>query len=202
MPNVKKLMTDSGTGEVIYSIIRRDSVNYLLDDTDGIFRVTSVDKYVSLVEHAVMKGLYEVSESRQVWSDGTYTVAFYRQIGGSPSPVDDSLIKLIQISIVYDTIYVYRGLPVAIPGLQTLYGNILNLNGTVAIGVEVTVRILMQQIVEGVLVTALKLEDETDITGYFELKLLKGSSVVVRVGDFFQKEIIVTDEDIKGIESY
>lgn len=93
MANIKKLTLDwQETAKTVYAIIRREADGYRLNDADGAFASAPADPYVSLTEDSVIKGRYEKNESRTVWSDGEYTVAVYRQAGGSPSPVADTII--------------------------------------------------------------------------------------------------------------
>jgi hypothetical protein len=63
-----------------------------MDDADGSFAEIPVDPYISLTEDAVIKGRYELDESRTVWTDGLYTVAIYNQSGGAPAPASDTII--------------------------------------------------------------------------------------------------------------
>lgn len=95
MPNAKVIKQGySITGSTVYCIIRRDADSYQLNDATGAFANAPADPYVSLTEHAVMLGFYELSESRTSWDDGAYTIAVYAQSGGSPSPAADTLIGL------------------------------------------------------------------------------------------------------------
>jgi hypothetical protein len=80
MANVKKLGTTKVvTGSTVYCIIRREADLFLLDDADGAFAAFPTDPYLSLAEDSVIKGLYEVSESRMAWEPGRYKVFFYKQ---------------------------------------------------------------------------------------------------------------------------
>lgn len=88
----KKLICPGETGLTVYCIARRESDGYRLNDADGAFASNPADPYLSLTEDTVIKGLYEVSEARTVWTDGRYTFTFYSQAGGSPAPVSDTVI--------------------------------------------------------------------------------------------------------------
>jgi hypothetical protein len=91
MAAAKHLFTLSTTAANIYAVVRRLSDSYLLDDADGVFKTgTPADPYISLTENAVEKGVYEVSETRTVWTDGRYRVTFYKRVGGAPAPVTDA----------------------------------------------------------------------------------------------------------------
>jgi hypothetical protein len=80
MPNVKKFGTTKvNTASTVYAIVRREVDGYLMDDADGTFAAAPADPYVSLTEDAVIKGFYEVSESRTAWEPGWYKVFFYQQ---------------------------------------------------------------------------------------------------------------------------
>ena len=103
MPNVKKITLDwSETGKTIYCIIRREADGYRLNDADGAFASNPADPYLSLSEDTVIKGRYEVSESRQAWNDGNYSIAIYKQAGGSPAPASDTIIGTGSLYIISD----------------------------------------------------------------------------------------------------
>lgn len=103
MPNAKKITCDfNETGKTVYSIVRREADGYLLNGADGIFSSAPLGPFIALVEDLTMKGRYEAGESRAVWSDGRYTAAVYRQSGGSPSPVNDTVIGSGEILIKDD----------------------------------------------------------------------------------------------------
>lgn len=104
MANIKKVLlgyTESGI--TVYCMVRRDADSYRLDDADGNFTASPADPYLSLTEDSVIKGLYEVSESRQVWSNGIYLITSYKQAAGSPVPANDSVIGQGEFYIVSDT---------------------------------------------------------------------------------------------------
>ena len=108
MPNVKKIIQpNSETGKTIYSIIKREADGFLLNDADGTFSAAPADPYLSLSEHATIKGLYEVSESRAVWNDGRYTVTIYKQSGGSPAPASDTVVGGGEI-VIKDDLETYQ----------------------------------------------------------------------------------------------
>src|SRR3972149_6727847 len=103
MPNVKTITADwNETGKTVYAIIRQRTDNYLLDDANGTFASAPADPYLSLPENSTIKGRYEASESRVAWDNGLYDVAVYKQSGGSPSPVADTLIASGEMYIVAD----------------------------------------------------------------------------------------------------
>ncbi|OGC00151.1 hypothetical protein A2V82_16580 [candidate division KSB1 bacterium RBG_16_48_16] len=103
MANVKKITIDwNMTGLTIYLIARREADNYRLNDANGDFAVNPADPYLSLTEDPVIKGRYELSESRAVWGNGRYTIAIYKQAGGSPAPVSDTIIGSGDIYIIND----------------------------------------------------------------------------------------------------
>jgi len=89
----KKITLDwSETGKTVYAIIRREADNFLMDDADGTFGAAPSDPYLALAEDPTIKGRYEASEGRQTWDDGRYTLAVYKQVGGSPAPASDTII--------------------------------------------------------------------------------------------------------------
>lgn len=103
MANVKKFTLDwNTTGLTIYGIIRREADSFRLNSADGTFATNPASPYLSLTEDTVIKGRYELSESRTVWNDGRYTFAIYKQVGGSPAPVSDMIIGTGEMDIVGD----------------------------------------------------------------------------------------------------
>ncbi|MBI5586812.1 MAG: hypothetical protein HY889_00420 [Deltaproteobacteria bacterium] len=103
MAVVKKIISDwSETGKTVYCIVRREADSFLLNSVDGTFVVAPANPYLALTEHATIKGRYEASESRTVWMDGRYTVAIYKQAGGSPAPASDTIIGSGELVIEND----------------------------------------------------------------------------------------------------
>ncbi|MCE5212107.1 MAG: hypothetical protein LLG40_11180 [Deltaproteobacteria bacterium] len=103
MANIKKITHFwNTTGLTLYCIIRRDADGYLLNDADGAFASGPADPYISLAEDAVIKGMYELSESRAAWDDGNYSIVVYRQTGASPAPASDIVIGSGSIEIRSD----------------------------------------------------------------------------------------------------
>lgn len=99
----KKITLDwSETAKTVYAIIRREADGYRMNDADGTFAAAPTDPYLSLVEDSVIKGRYEASEARTVWTNGRYTFAVYKQAGGSPAPVSDTIIGTGEMWIVSD----------------------------------------------------------------------------------------------------
>ncbi len=104
MPNAKKIILDySETGKTVYVIIRREADSNLLNSADGAFAAAPASPYLALTENATLKGRYEVSEARTAWNDGKYTVAIYKQSGGTPAPVSDTIIGSGEMYIASDT---------------------------------------------------------------------------------------------------
>ena len=92
----------SATGKTIYCIVRRSADGYRLNDADGSFAAAPADPYITLAEDAVIKGLYEVSEARTVWTAGKYEIFAYSQAGGSPAPAADTMIGAGELHIQQD----------------------------------------------------------------------------------------------------
>ena len=99
----------SETGKTVYCIVRREVDSFRLNDADGSFASAPADPYLSLAEDGVIKGRYEVSESRTVWDDGDYTATIYKQASGSPVPANDQVIGSWEARIENDTIVVQTG---------------------------------------------------------------------------------------------
>ncbi|MCK5603135.1 hypothetical protein KAR91_14725 [Candidatus Pacearchaeota archaeon] len=103
MANIKRITADwNVTGLTVYCIVRREADNYRLNDADGDFAAAPADPYNELTEDTVIKGRYELDESRVAWDDGQYTVSVYNQAGGSPAPASDTIIATGEIIIKSD----------------------------------------------------------------------------------------------------
>lgn len=103
MANPKDIIADwSQTGLTVYCIVRREADDFRLDDADGSFAAAPADPYLSLTEDAVIKGRYEVAESRTVWNNGLYTVAIYRQSNAVPVPASDIIIGTGKLCVSND----------------------------------------------------------------------------------------------------
>lgn len=125
MPNVKRIITEwNETGKTLYCIVRREADNYRLNDADGAFSAAPADPYVSLTEDAVIKGLYQLDESRTAWNDGRYTVIIYKQAGGAPAPAADTVIASGDLSIKSDfEVVLDSPVPTAIQNRQEMDAN-------------------------------------------------------------------------------
>lgn len=102
MANAKKITAHTDTGKTVYAVITREADGYLLNDADGTFAAAPADPYLSLSEHATIKGRYDVSESRTAWNDGRYIVTVYRQAGGTPVPASDTVAGTGEMKIESD----------------------------------------------------------------------------------------------------
>lgn len=102
--NSKKISVPHNvTALTIYAIIRREIDSYLLNNADGVFGVSPANPYLALAEDSIIKSLYEVIENRTAWNDGRYYIVAYKQIGGSPAPVSDTMIAAGHYAIKDDT---------------------------------------------------------------------------------------------------
>lgn len=104
MALVKLISVTTLTGNTIYLMVKQISTGYYLDDADGSFGASPADPYVSMTEDSIMKGRYALSESRTTWSDGIYDAVAYKQVGGSPAPVSDTIVASGGIQIASDVI--------------------------------------------------------------------------------------------------
>lgn len=101
--NAKWIIADwNETGKTVYTVVRRESDGYILDGFSGEFMAGPVYPYTFMQEHPVIKGRYEVAETRSVWNDGRYTVAIYKQLGASPTPTTDEKIGTGEIFVKDD----------------------------------------------------------------------------------------------------
>lgn len=86
----------------IYGIIMQRSTGFYLDDATGLFASDPADRYMAAVEHAILKGLYQISESRSAWHDGAYICVWYDQIGDTPNPETDLFLGTTLMQVVLD----------------------------------------------------------------------------------------------------
>jgi hypothetical protein len=98
----------------IYGIVMQRSTGYYLDDATGAFAAAPADKFLAATEHAVMSGLYQISESRAEWSDGYYLCAWYDRTGASEDPTVDPLLGTTTLTVSSDV-------DVSSPSLATGY---------------------------------------------------------------------------------
>lgn len=130
MPNVKRITFDYGVkGKTVYAIIRREADNFLLDDADGAFGAAPIDYFRTLSENATIRGRYEVDENRTTWNNGKYTIAAYDQVGGSPSPLADTMMGTAAMFIYSDAEFTHE----LIPGTQMDLVNAPNATAITAI---------------------------------------------------------------------
>lgn len=90
MAQTKRITTKSTTGSNVYAVITRMADGYRLNDATGAFASAPADPYVAMAEDAVEKGVYVLSESRAVWTDGRYRVTTYKRAGGAENPAADA----------------------------------------------------------------------------------------------------------------
>ena len=91
----KSFSVTTTTAQTVYAICRRDADGYLLKASDGTFAtgLTATQAAAILTEDSLLKGLYEDSENRVPWNDGSYTVVYYAEASpGTVDPAADSLI--------------------------------------------------------------------------------------------------------------
>ena len=75
MANTKQITIDwSEINLTVYAIIKQEATDKYLDNDTGTFLSSVSDIFISLVEDGTIRGRYELSESRSVWADGTYTM--------------------------------------------------------------------------------------------------------------------------------
>ena len=102
MPNAKKFIGYTTTAKVVYGIIERQIDLFRLNDADGAFAAAPVDPYISFTEHSVIKGEYDLSESRTAWNNGLYKCTMYEQAGANPVPAADMVIAYQYMYIISD----------------------------------------------------------------------------------------------------
>lgn len=118
MPNVKKFIGYDTTAKTVYGIIERQIDLYRLDDADGSFVAAPIDPYVSFSEHSILKGEYDLSESRTIWNDGLYKCTVYEQVGVGPVPASDTPIAFQYMYIKSDSEVVNEA------DIATIYGKL------------------------------------------------------------------------------
>ena len=88
------------------------------------------------------------------------------------------------------------------PGLQTLFGYLVDLGLTAQAGVTVNVSLRAQQAIDPAILSKAKITDTTDANGYFELQVVKGAQVTVRVGNSYSININITQDNSKNLSTY
>lgn len=91
------------SGISVYVISRRRSDKYLFDADSGTFVLNTLNPFVTLIEDAIIRGLYEHSENRSVWGNCEVTNFYYIQTGVTCNPVDDMIIAVEDWAINNDT---------------------------------------------------------------------------------------------------
>lgn len=105
---LKRITVGTTSGSSVYCIIKRESNGYLMNASTGSFYATAGGDAVakpclSLSEHTVIKGRYDVTEGRTVWPDSLYSVTAYRRAGASPVPANDTVIGIHNMYVKDDT---------------------------------------------------------------------------------------------------
>lgn len=106
MPNTKTLTTSAATGQTVYCLVKRDSDGYLLRASNGAFEtgLTATQAGQLLTENSTVKGLYEGTENRNTWNDGTYTFVCYAEsVSGTINPATDLILGINRVSFKSDT---------------------------------------------------------------------------------------------------
>ena len=98
----KRIIAHGETGAVVYCTMTREADGYILDGFTGGFAATSDYPYTFLQEHPVIKGRYEISETRSTWSDGKYIVTVYTQAGTTPAPASDTVMASGELKVEND----------------------------------------------------------------------------------------------------
>lgn len=100
MANYKKIISAYTTGMTLYCIITRDVDGYFLTALKTSF--TDTVAYISLTEHATIKGLYVLNTNDVAWDDGTYTVMVYMLTGATSDPASDIMVAYGSMQIEDD----------------------------------------------------------------------------------------------------
>lgn len=105
MPTTKTLTASAATGQTVYCLVKRDSDGYLLRASNGAFEtgLTATQAAQLLTEHGTAKGLFEATENRTIWLDGSYTFVCYAEtVAGTVSPVTDLILGVSRVSFRND----------------------------------------------------------------------------------------------------
>jgi hypothetical protein len=118
MANIKRFSVDWPVpGLTVYGIVVRELDTYLLDDANGSFAPAPPDPYLAFTEHPIIAGRYILNESRTIWDNGTYSIAIYSQLGGSPVPSSDTIIGTGQAVLYNDLIRTTIPYPAGVGGI-------------------------------------------------------------------------------------
>jgi len=105
MATTKQFTTTTATGQTVYCIVRRDSDGALLRASDGAFEnsLTATQAAQILTENTTLKGLYEGTENRTAWNDGSYTFICYAEfLIGTVAPVNDLVTGVTRVNFRND----------------------------------------------------------------------------------------------------
>ena len=123
MAEIKRIIHNQDeSAATVYGIGRRMVDKYRLNDADGAFAAAPADPYITFTEDSIIKGKYELEESRTVWDDGEYDFTVYQQIGGSPDPLTDILVGSILFAIKDDFILDFGDVAIGV----TAHANIIS----------------------------------------------------------------------------
>lgn len=86
----KRIAVSAETGRRVYLHVLRLSDGAQLDAGTGAFAAVPSSAFLLLAESQKVKGLYEASESRTVWTDGAYVYTLFLQAGAAASPILDA----------------------------------------------------------------------------------------------------------------
>jgi Carboxypeptidase regulatory-like domain len=115
----------------------------------------------------------------------------------------------ISLNVVGDTSATYTGLSIVppviiLPGKQTVYGYFYKLDGTPDDGITVTAVIPLQSLTPGQtgLLSSNKITAQTDENGFFQMQLLFGILVRFVITNYGSKDVVITTDATKTIQSY
>ena len=88
------------------------------------------------------------------------------------------------------------------PGLQTIYGRILKVDGEPDVGQKISATVKDPKVVDNALLSRSKLSDKTDANGDFELRVFKGATILLAMTNYFSDTVVVTQDDTKDFLDY
>ena len=132
--------------------------------------------------------------------DGTYKLRFRK------SMVSFNSTETITVQN-QDTIRTYYGTPVHVniiitPGLQTIYGQLVKIDGTPDVGKWVEATVLEGKVVQGAVLTRTLAKAKSDKDGVFQIQVMKGAYITFVIADYFSIEITVTQDDTRDYILY
>jgi len=92
--------------------------------------------------------------------------------------------------------------PIVIPGLQTVWGRFIKIDGNPDKGVSVSAMLAKYEAIDENLLSNTKLHTFTDDNGYFELYVIPNITTRFTISNYGTQEVLITSDVTKNIKDY